>query len=133
MHKTKILCLLAFAFSLIGYLQWGNSNTAFIFQAEYEIFSKLPDGDEAFKHPFILLPLIGQILLIVSIFLKKPRGFLIITALCLIGILFGMLLIVGFFGAGVLTVASSLPFLITSVLLVIHLRKIRRPADHAIE
>jgi len=71
--KAKILNALLLVTSLFGYLEWGGNNHLFLFQAEGEIFSKLISDPTSVIHPFILLPIIGQALLLITLFQKTPH------------------------------------------------------------
>jgi len=64
--------------SLIGYLEWGGNNNTFLFQAEGEILSKLFTDPGSVVHPFTLLPMTGQLILIVTLFLKEPTKIIVV-------------------------------------------------------
>lgn len=66
--KPKILNALLIVTSLLGYLEWSGDSYTFLFQAEAEILHKLFTNPSSVVHPFILLPLIGQILLLITLF-----------------------------------------------------------------
>lgn len=71
--KSKILNLGLILTSLAGYMEWGGGNRMSLFQAEAEIFSKIFTDFSSVAHPLVLLPLIGQIFLIFTLFQKKNR------------------------------------------------------------
>lgn len=71
--KAKILNLLLILTSLIGYLEWGKDASVFFFQAEAQILSKLFTDTQSVLHPLILLPLAGQLLLLITLFQKNKR------------------------------------------------------------
>jgi hypothetical protein len=56
---------------LFGYLQWGGGNSMFLFQAEGEVFIKLFTNPAEALHPLTILPMLGQIILLITIFQKK--------------------------------------------------------------
>ena len=126
MNKLKVLILLAVLSSFLGYLQWGKNQHSFVFENEFELLSKLPGNASTFTHPFVLLPFLGQLILILTLFKKKPHSFIIYIALGSIGILYLMILFVGFMGAGVLTALSAIPFLVISFIIVRFLFKNRK-------
>lgn len=69
--KSKLLNFLLIVTSLLGYLEWGGDNHIFLFKAEAEILSKLFTDPLSVLHPFTLLPLAGQIILLITLFQKK--------------------------------------------------------------
>ena len=100
--------------SLIGYLEWGGNNNTFLFQAEGEILSKLFTDPGSVVHPFTLLPMAGQLILIVTLFLKEPTKVLTFVGIASIGLLFGFMFLIGLLTISVKVSLSSLPFLVLS-------------------
>lgn len=100
--------------SLIGYLEWGGNNNTFLFQAEGEILSKLFTDPGSVVHPFTLLPMTGQLILIVTLFLKEPTKVLTFVGIASIGLLFGFMFLIGLLTISVKVSLSSLPFLVLS-------------------
>lgn len=100
--------------SLIGYLEWGGNNSTFLFQAEGEILSKLFNEPGSVVHPFTLLPMAGQLILIVTLFLKEPAKVLTYVGIACIGLLLGFMFLIGLFTTSVKVILSSLPFLVLS-------------------
>ena len=105
-----ILILLTF---LVVYLEWSGGNSGFIFQLEYEVFTKDFSLHTLF-HPMILFPLVGQLLLLASLFFKKNRR-LVITSLLLLSLLVLMVLLVGILSLHWKVILSTLPYLGLSV------------------
>jgi hypothetical protein len=105
-----ILILLAF---LVVYLEWSGGNSGFIFQLEYEVFTKDFSLHTIF-HPLILFPLVGQLVLLISLFFKKSRR-LVITSILLLSILVLMVLLVGILSLHWKIILSTLPYLGLSV------------------
>ena len=120
--NNKILTVCLFLFSLIGYLEWGGGNHQFLFQIEWDVLTKAFSDIASVLHPFVLLPLLGQILLIVSLFQKKPKKLLVYLAIGGLSILFLLMLFIGIIGPNYKIILSTLPFLITAVLAIINLR-----------
>lgn len=111
--KGKLLNACLIVSSLVGYLEWGKGSKQFLFQAETEILLKVFTTPASAIHPFTLLPLLGQILLLVTLFQNKPGKVLTFMGMAGIGIL-----LVFMFGVGLMTInikiaASTLPFLVT--------------------
>ena len=114
--KTKTLNALLFLTSLIGYLEWGTDNKSFIFQMEIEIIIKLFSDVFSVVHPLVLLPILGQILLLFTLFQKKITKKLTAIGILGIGALFLILLIVGVLNINFKIIISTLPFFIISFL-----------------
>lgn len=113
--KVKVLNALVVTTSLFGYLEWGKDNHMFLFQAEAEILRKLVSDPQAVIHPFTLLPLFGQIVLLITLFQKKPSRFLTIAGIAGIGLLLGLMFVIGLLSLNLKIIISTLPFLITAV------------------
>ncbi|MBC8882577.1 hypothetical protein H9X57_01645 [Flavobacterium piscinae] len=107
---SKLHNLLLLLSSLIGYLSWGEDNHAFLFEAEWEVFSKLFSEPLAVMHPFILLPLLGQLLLIITLFQSTPSKRLTFISIGCLGLLFGIMTLIGLLTLKWTILLSTLPF-----------------------
>jgi hypothetical protein len=114
MRRRVLNILLLFA-SLLGYMEWGQGQHAFLVEAEYQLLTG-KGGEGAFSHPLVLLPMIGQLLLLFTIFQKEPSKLLTTIAIFLLGILMLFVLLAGLFGQRWLMVLSVLPFILLTVL-----------------
>jgi hypothetical protein len=123
--KNKFLNFLLIITSLIGYLEWGGNNHIFLFKAEAEIFSKLFTDPVSVLHPFTILPLIGQILLLITIFQKTPSKILTYISIAGLGLLLGFMFIVGIMSMNFKIIISTIPFIVISILAIRHYRKIK--------
>ncbi len=122
--KKKILNLILILTSFLGYLEWGNSKSMFLFQGELDVFSQFLKDPLSLLHPFVLLPLIGQILLLITLFQKEPGKILTFTGMAGVGILLLLILLVGLLNQNPKMIVSSFPFLLTSAYIsVLHLKK----------
>ena len=104
--------LLTFQFC---YLEWPN-NTSFVFQAQYEIFSKTDQFLQNFSHPIILIGFISQISILLAIIFKNfnsKLNFIGILALTTVVLLF---LIVGIVSFNFKIIISTIPYLIFLIL-----------------
>ena len=124
--KSKIINLILIISSLFGYLEWGESQQQFLFQVEAELFSKLISEPASLLHPFVLLPLAGQILLIITLFQEQPSKLLTYLSIAGLGLLFAMILFIGIINSNIKIGLSALPFLITSVYAIFHYRKLNK-------
>lgn len=94
----------------------------FLFQAEGEIISKLSTDPVAVLHPFTILPFLGQVILFVSLFKKKPgkiRVYIGMSGLC---ILLGLMFLIGLISLNYKVILSTMPFLIVTALTIKHFR-----------
>ncbi len=123
MMKGKILNGLLIMTSLFGYLEWGKDNSVFLFQAEAEVISKLFIDPVSSVHPFTILPLVGQALLLITLFQKRPGKVLTYTGMAGIAVLLIFMFMIGIIGLNYRIVFSTIPFLIVSLLTVHHLRR----------
>jgi hypothetical protein len=121
--KTKIFNALLIVTSLFGYLEWGTDNRVFLFEAEGQIILKLFNHPEAVLHPFTVLPMIGQLVLLVTLFQKKPNKILTYTGLAGIGLLLVLMFIIGLISLNVKILFSTLPFIIVAILTIRHTLK----------
>ncbi|WNM20319.1 hypothetical protein [Flavobacterium capsici] len=93
--KAKLLNLGLIITSLMGYLQWGKGNSSFLFEAELEVIQKLFTNPQSAVHPFTLLPLLGQILLLFTLFQKQVSKTLTIIGLSCLSLLLALMFVIG--------------------------------------
>ena len=113
LSKNRILNLLLFVSFLICYLEWASGNAGFLFQLEFSVFSMNATRD-TFIHPFILAPLLGQLLLLISVF--YPNKKMTFFGIILSSILVLLILLVGILGLSLKIIASTIPFIALSIL-----------------
>ncbi|WP_396199066.1 hypothetical protein [Flavobacterium sp.] len=121
--KSKTLNFLLIIFSLIGYLEWSGNQYIFLFEAEIEIFSKLFTSPISVLHPFIILPIISQFLLLFTLFQKKPSKKLTYISIFGLGILFVFMLFIGIISLNYKIALSTIPFILVSLVTMLHHRK----------
>ncbi len=114
--KSKLLNFLLILTSLFGYLEWSGDSHSFLFQAEAEILSKLFTEPLAVLHPFTILPLAGQIVLLITLFQKKPAKILTYIGLGGLGLLLIFMLAIGLLSLNYKIIASTIPFLVVAVM-----------------
>jgi len=114
--KVKILHILLILSSLIGYLEWGGGNASFLVEAELLIFSKLITDPVSVLHPFILIPLLGQLLLVVTLFQKRPNRILSYIAIGMIALIMLMILFIGVVSTNSKILFSSVPFVVLAMI-----------------
>lgn len=113
MKKLLNLCLVGTF--LLGYLAWGKDQHMFLWQAEAEIFSKARHNFSSVLHPFTLVPFLGQLMLLYTIFQKKISRRLTLAGLACLSVLMLLLLVIGLLILNIKIIASTLPFLITGI------------------
>ena len=118
--KGKILNLLLVLASFVGYLEWGKENHLFLLQAEVEIVSKFISNPSSVIHPFILLPFLGQLLLIITLFQAKPDKKLTYAGIGGLGLLLGFMFIVGVLSVNYKIMVSTIPFLFLVIFTIKH-------------
>ena len=121
--KHRLLNLGMILGSLLGYLEWGQGNSTFLFQAEIEVISKLFGDFASTMHPFTLLPLFGQILLIATLFQQRPNKILTYIGIGCIGVLLAFICFIGIISLNIKVFASTLPFLALTVWIIRENRK----------
>lgn len=118
--KSKILSSLLIISSLFGYLEWGENKRAFLIQVEFEIFSKIMYDAGTLLHPLILIPLLGQILLLLTLFQKNPNKTITFIGIGCIGIIMAMLFLIACLNINYLMLLATIPFLVISVFTIRH-------------
>lgn len=111
--------------SFIGYLEWGADQSMFLIQGEWDIIQQVFTDPAATLHPFIWLPMIGQVLLLVAAFTRKRKPILTWLGISGIGILLYFMFVIGFLGGGWMTSISVLPFMVLSIWVMVDLRRNR--------
>jgi hypothetical protein len=124
--KSKILNFLLIITSLLGYLEWSGNNHSFLFQAEGEILSKLFVKPVSSFHPFTLLPMFGQVILILTLFQKKPNKLLTYLGIGGLGILLGFMFVIGIMSFNLKIIFSTVPFILVAVITIRHYRNQNR-------
>ena len=123
MNKIKLLNLGLILSSLIGYLEWGEDQHMFLFQGELDVIGKVFTDPGSIAHPFIVLPMIGQILLLVTLFQHKPGKVLSLTGMACIAVLLVFISFVGFISLNLKIAVATVPFIACAVAQIIALRK----------
>jgi uncharacterized protein YacL len=121
--KSKLLNLGLLFTSLIGYHEWGADKSSFIFQMEWEVISKMIKDFSSGLHPLVLLPMLGQIFLLYTLFQKEPGKVITFLGMGMIGLLLLMMFLIGLFSLNLKVVLSFLPFFTCAVLTILHFRR----------
>lgn len=119
MHVRALQLALVVSF-LFGYMEWGQGQSAFLAQTEYDLFFRRDLSPDSIAHPLVLLPLGGQVILLINAFLSMPRRRLATVGTFLMGILALLILLAGTLSRNAWMCLSVVPFL---GLVVVHFRK----------
>jgi hypothetical protein len=109
--RSRILNLLLILTSQAGYLEWGGGNSTFLFKAEAEVISILITDPASVLHPLTLIPMVGQILVLVTLFQKTSGKVFTYCGIDTIGILLVLMPMVGVPGFNYRVILSTIPFL----------------------
>lgn len=113
----KILNLLVVLSFQIGYLAWGHGKALFIFEGEIELFKKAINHPLSLIHPIIIIPFVGQMLLLFTLLQKEPDKTLTFIGLACLAVLMLFLLFIGVYVPDIKILTSTLPFITISVLI----------------
>ncbi|MBL0183327.1 MAG: hypothetical protein IPP96_13925 [Chitinophagaceae bacterium] len=121
MKRILNFCLLLT--SLVGYLEWSGNQHGFLFQLEYELITKASHDPGSILHPFVLVPLSGQLTILYTLVQKTPGRLLTLVGLACLSMLMLMILLVGILTLNSKIVASVMPFIITGIFVLRYNRK----------
>jgi hypothetical protein len=124
--RKKWLNLLLVLASLLGYLQWGGAQSAFLFQVEWQLVARAFRDPASVLHPFTLLPVLGQTALLWTLTQTTPSRVLTYTGIAGIGLLLSLMFLIGLLSMNLRILGSTIPFLTLAVLAV---REHRRTKD----
>jgi hypothetical protein len=108
----KILNALLILASFIGYLEWSGGNSGFLLQMELDIFKKASESLSSVAHPFVVLPLFGQLILLFTLFQKEPGKKITMVGAALLGLIMLMFLLIGILGANFKMIFAALPYMV---------------------
>lgn len=116
LKNKRIINSLVIITFLIGYLEWGTDNSAFIFQAAWALVTSIPNDWQGLLNPFVLFPFAGIIFLLTTLFQVFPNRKLSLIGLACLAVLIVFLLFIGIISLNIRIVLSVLPFLVFSTL-----------------
>jgi len=116
--NKKLLNLLLILTSLAGYLEWGRDQSMFLFQMEAELFAKALREPGSVIHPFTVLPVLGQLALLWTVFQRTPSRLLTYAGMAGLGLLLGLMFVIGLMTGNMKILASTAPFLVVAVITV---------------
>ena len=107
--------------SLLCYLEWADKS-AFLVEAEYTLLFQSQGSIQSFAHPFIFIPMTGQVMLVIALFRRQQKFIWLLIAILCISSLVLMIFLVGIIAFNFKILVSTLPFLLLSVLTLVRLR-----------
>ncbi|MFN5346070.1 MAG: hypothetical protein ACK5B3_02495 [Bacteroidota bacterium] len=113
--------------SFFVYLSWSKTSSAFLFQMEFEILTKLFNNPLSVLHPFTIIPLIGQVLLLISLLQKQPNNLLMKLGISSLLFLIGFIFIVGILSLQLTIIISTVPFISLAVLSFLEIKRNNKP------
>lgn len=113
--RKMIIVLLILSF-LCLYMEWGNNQHAYVFQAIQQLFSKQSRTTNTFTHPLIALPCVGILLLLFCLFAKNYPKWVFALSIGLLGVLVLIILLVGILSANGFMLISPISFIILVVM-----------------
>lgn len=111
----KIINSCLFLSSFIGYLEWGKGQHSFIFQVERDLLLKSSNSSDAFLHPFVLIPLSGQLIILYTIFQQKPNRILSLIGLACMSVIMLLLFFIGVTSQNMRILGSTIPFIMSGI------------------
>ena len=121
--KLKLYLLVLLISSFFVYLSWSVTESAFLFEMEADILSKLFTKPLSVLHPFIVIPFIGQVLLLISLIRKNPNYSIIKLGIGSLLLLIGFIFIIGLLSLQLAIIVSTIPFISLAALIFITLKK----------
>lgn len=116
-HSLAYLSISIFLCSLLPYLEWGGNNQAHIYELELDVIRKLISSPTEALHPFTILPLIGQLFILISIFINKRKLILLKTGVVLILLLIAFIFSIGIMNLNLKMIAFSTPYILLSIVI----------------
>ena len=113
--------------SFFVYLSWSKTSSAFLFQMEYEILAKLFSDPLSVLHPFTIIPLIGQVLILISLLQKQPNNLVMKLGIGSLLFLIGFIFIVGLLSLQLTIIISTVPFISLAVLSFLEIKRNHKP------
>jgi hypothetical protein len=123
--KGKMLNTFLLISSLFGFLDSGQNRKMFLFQIEAEIFSKVFKDPISLIHPFIILPFLGQVFLLLTLIQKNPGKIMTYIGIGGIGIIMALVLLVGSLNFNLWVISSTIPFFAISYFTISYNRKMK--------
>lgn len=127
-QQRRFLNCLVILSSLIGYLEWGGNNSAFLFEAETELILRSFSDPASVLHPLTILPMAGQTMLGITVFQHNPSYRLSYWGIAGLGLLITLISINGLISLSLKIFCSTLPFMMCALFALSAIKKQKRLA-----
>jgi len=104
---------------LICYVDFGHDGANFVGQLEYSLLKDIGGSFSSFQSPLFMLALIGQMLILFSMFSARSNKGLTITGLICLGIIVLLIFVSGLLTANLPVVLSTIPFIAVSAIYIV--------------
>lgn len=125
MNRKKWINVCLLLTSLIGYLEWGTGNHAFVVEVEAVLFLRNAGSHDALLHPVVIIPFCGQLILLFTLFQRTPARILTWIGLACLSTIMLLLFLAGLLSFNWKIIVSAMPFIITGILALKYNRKQR--------
>lgn len=96
---------------MLGYMEWGQGQSAFVGQIQYEVFFGRPNWKENLAHPVLLAGFTGQLCLLYAMLAPRPRPWVNHLGVALLSLVMLLLFAVAVLAANPRMMAFNLLFL----------------------
>jgi hypothetical protein len=114
--RAKLLNISLLLSSLLGYLEWGVDQHAFLWQIELDLMDSVLRNPIELLHPMTLIPFTGQLLLLGTLFQHRPGRYLTFIGMGAIGVLLWLIAGVGLMQLNFRMVLSTIPYIIVCMI-----------------
>lgn len=119
--QVRILLLVCFVSFLFCYLGWGEGQGGYFWELEYEIIAKGLRKD--LLHPALLLPFVGQMLILIAIVAPGVPKWICLIGLALCGLLVLFLLFIEIIGRQPAGIGATVLYLIAWSMVVVRRKR----------
>ena len=109
--RMRLILFFLIITPLFCYLEWGGGQSSFLYEIEWQLLSFQSRDGSSLTHPLVLLPVAGQLVLLVNLFRPKPSRKAGIVGILLIAPLLLMILLSGALSLNMRILLSVVPFL----------------------
>ncbi len=120
--KKKLLNLGLILASLIGYTEWGTGNSTFLFTAEADVLIKMFTNASSVIHPFTVIPILGQLILLFTLFQREPGKLPTYIGLSALSLLIVFIFLIGIMSMNFKVLLSTAPFIALGIYTVMQYR-----------
>jgi len=127
---TRLINILLLIACLSCYIDWGHDGSEFLFQMEFDILRSLIS--QSTNIPLVIFfPLIGEALIIVSLFINDERKSQMSTSvgLVILSLVVLPIFVLGIFTSKLYSILSTLPFFVLAAVIIIRFRMLKNSRE----